>query len=390
MFSSRLPAALDPNPLSLEIARLRLSGASLIDLTETNPTRVGLSYPATALSTLADPQGLTYQPLPYGLPEAREAVARDCGRQGRAIPADRIVLTASTSEAYALLFKLLCDPDDEVLVPRPSYPLFDLLTRLENVTAVPYMLEYHGAWSIDRASFERALTPRTKAVLVVSPNNPTGSMLRSADLEWLSLLCAERSLALIGDEVFADYPLAKREDACFVTGQSRALTFSLGGLSKSAGLPQVKLGWMAVTGPDALVTDALARLEVIADTYLSVNTPVQLAAAGLLDAAATIRAAIMARVQRNLGALREALKGATAVSLLEPEGGWCAVVQVPAIESEEALVLGLITEAQTIVHPGYFFDFPSEAFLVVSLLPEPAAFDEGIARMLRLVSSETR
>jgi aspartate/methionine/tyrosine aminotransferase len=390
MFSSRLPSALEPNALSLEIARLRASGAPLIDLTETNPTRVGLPYPPSILGNLADPRGLVYEPSPFGLRDAREAVAREFARQGRPIAADRIVLTASTSDAYTLLFKLLCNADDEVLVPRPSYPLFDLLTRLDNVTAVPYLLEYHGVWSIDRASFDHALTPRTRAVLVVSPNNPTGSMLRKGDLEWLSARCVDHALALIGDEVFADYPLARRDDACVVTDQARALTFSLGGLSKSAGLPQLKLGWIAVTGPDPLAADALARLEVIADTYLSVGTPVQVAAARLIEAGATVRAALSDRLQRNLRALRSALDTATCVSLLEPEGGWCAVLQVPAIHSEDALVLRLATEAHVIVHPGYFFDFSREAFLVVSLVPEPAVFDEGVARLLALVSAESR
>ena len=390
MFSSRLPSVLEPNPLSLEIARLRASGVTLIDLTETNPTRVGLPCEVSTLSSLADSRGLTYAPWPFGLRDARDAVAREFERQGRPTSADRIVLTASTSEAYALLFKLLCDAGDEVLVPRPSYPLFDLLTRLDNVTAVPYLLEYHGVWSIDRDSLDRALTPRTRAVLVVSPNNPTGSILRADDLDWLSARCAEHALALIGDEVFADYPLARRDDGRFVTDQTRALTFSLGGLSKSAALPQVKLGWIAVTGPDALVADALARLEVIADTYLSVSTPVQVAAARLIEAGATTRSALSDRLHRNLRSLRSALASATSVSLLEPDGGWCAVLQVPAIGSEEALALRLASNAHVIVHPGYFFDFPREAFLVVSLLPEPGVFDEGVARMLTLVLAESR
>jgi aspartate/methionine/tyrosine aminotransferase len=374
MFSSRVPEELASNRLSQLRQRLDREEVAVFDLTQSNPTRIAEAYPEDVLLPLSDPRGRQYAPDAFGSMAAREAVAGIYVRQRTPVPARRIILTASTSEAYALLFKLLCDPGDAVLVPRPSYPLFDLLTRLEAVEVQPYRLEYHGVWSIDRASVEAAITSRTRALLVVSPNNPTGSMLRDADREWLCELCAAKGLAIVSDEVFSDYPLAPRPDAVSLAAEPRALTFVLGGLSKSAGLPQVKLGWIAVSGPDAPVEDALARLEVICDTYLSVSTPVQLALPDLLKAGASVRAIIQARLRRNLACLRARLAVYPGLSLLEPEGGWSAVLQVPAIQSEEALVLRILGDAHVLVHPGYFFDFDREAYLVVSLLPDPEPF----------------
>jgi hypothetical protein len=289
-----------------------------------------------------------------------------------------------------MLFKLLCDSGDEVLVPQPSYPLFDLLTALESVRARPYRLEYHGRWSIDRESVVAALSPRTRALLVVSPNNPTGSCLRAADREWMVSLAASRRIALIGDEVFSSYPLAVRPDASSLRGEDRVLTFVLGGLSKSAGLPQLKLAWILASGPSALVHEALDRLEVVADTFLSVATPVQMAAPALLIGGRDVRKAIQDRLRRNLDALRAWAAAAPAIDLLEPEGGWSAVLRVPATRSEEALVLDLVERHDVLVHPGYFFDFPHEAFLVVSLLPDPSVFDEATGRVLAAAASESR
>jgi aspartate/methionine/tyrosine aminotransferase len=261
-----------------------------------------------------------------------------------------------------------------------------LLTRLDAVPARPYRLAYDGAWSIDRASLEEALTSRTRAVLVVCPNNPTGSMLRRADREWLVGVARERKLAIVADEVFADYPLAPKPDACLMTGEDRVLSFSLGGLSKSAGLPQVKLGWTRVDGPDDLVADALERLGVICDSYLSVSTPVQVAASRLIDAGRSVRAAIAARLADNLRRLERGVADHPAVSLLTPEGGWSAVLRVPATESEEALVIRLLEDARVVVHPGYFFDFTRGAFVVISLLPEPAVMAEALERMLPILA----
>ena len=313
------------------------------------------------------------------MPAARAAVAREFARQGLAVPPDRVVLTSSTSEAYSLLFKLLCDAGDEVLIPQPSYPLFDLLSRLDEVRAVPYRLQEHAGWSIDRASVERALTPNTRAILVVSPNNPTGSFISAEDSAWLAELTAERGVALIADEVFADYEIQRFSAP---SAFPACLNFRLGGLSKSAGLPQVKLGWIGVDGPDREVSDALARLELICDTYLSVATPVQVAAPSLIEGGAAVRAAILARIRRNLAALRTLVADRVDVTLLEPTAGWSVVMQMPATDTEEQMVLRLLNDRGVLVHPGYFFDFDHEAFLVLSLLPEESVFADGVTRVL--------
>ncbi len=394
MFSSRLPASLAPNAISRTAARLRADGLPFFDLTQTNPTTgaagsagSAFRYPVDVLAPLGNPVAREYDPAPLGLASAREAVADEYQQRGVNVDPASVVLTASTSEAYALLFKLLCDPGDVVLVPQPSYPLFDSLTALDAVAAQPYRLEYAGAWSIDRESVERALTSRTRAILVVNPNNPTGSLLRAGDREWLVALCMRHNLPLIADEVFADYPLARVADAASLAGERRVLTFVLGGLSKSAGLPQVKLGWMLVNGPRAIVSDALTRLEIICDTYLSVSTPVQMAAPALIANGHGIRAQIQARLEANLACAMELCGAGSPVSVLAPEGGWSVVLRVPAIEPEEALVLRLMTESRVIVHPGYFFDFDEEAYLVASLLPPPDRFREAMTRVLAAVSA---
>lgn len=386
MFSSRLPAALGPNAISRTVAALRAQRVPLLDLTETNPTSVGLAYPPDVLAPLSGAGGLRYTPDPLGLPAAREAVAQEYARAGVAVDPARIVLTASTSEAYALLFKLLCDPGDEVLVPHPSYPLFESLTGLEGVIAESYGLDYHGLWSIDRDRVDRALSSRTRALLVVSPNNPTGSMLRGDDRDWLAQRCGARGIALISDEVFADYPLKPARDRTTLVGEDRALTFVLGGLSKSAGLPQVKLGWILVNGPAAAVDQALARLEIICDTFLSVSTPVQVAAPALIAAGRQIRGAIQPRIAANLACAEQLVGDGSPVTILPPEGGWSVVLRVPATDTEEALVLRLLNEAHVLVHPGFFFDFADEAYLVASLLPESGIFMEAMTRVVRVAS----
>ena len=382
MISSRLPKSLEPNAVARAIDAKRRSGAAILDLTETNPTSAGFNYPKELLEPLADPRALEYDPQPLGLWSARAAVAADFRRRGIVISADRVALTSSTSEAYALLFKLLCDAGDAVLVPHPSYPLFEHLTQLESVTAIPYALEYHGAWRVDVDSITRAATDRVRAILIVSPNNPTGSFLHQDDLDALSNLAASRGWAIIGDEVFADYPLDPAPEAANVLAGAGVLTFSLGGLSKAAGLPQLKLGWIGFGGPSSKVDEALAAYEVIADTYLSVSTPVQAAAADLIERGAAIRSQILARVQRNLESLRKLATAHPSVGVLRVEGGWSAVAQVPQLRAEEALVLELLEKDDVLVHPGYFFDFDREAFVVVSLLVEPATFDRAVTRLL--------
>jgi aspartate/methionine/tyrosine aminotransferase len=389
-FSSRVPADLGSNRLANAVQRTHAQGRPLVDLTESNPTRVDLRYPADLLAPLADPRGLLYAPSPFGLIEARCAVAQDYERRGMSIAPDRIALTASTSEAYSLLFKLLADAGDQVLVPRPSYPLFDHLTRLDAVIATPYDLEYHDGWTIDVDGVERALTARTRALLVVNPNNPTGSFVKRGELERLQRLCAAHDVAVIADEVFSDYELqpGARAVAGRVLDGGDALAFSLGGLSKSAGLPQVKLGWIAVSGPDVLVDRALERLELICDTYLSVSTPVQAAALDLIDRTALIREQIQARTAANYRSLVDQTAAVPACRVLHAEGGWYGVIQVPSLGSEEDLVVALVDDAGVLAHPGYFFDFPRESFLIVSLLPPEHVFADGVGRVLRHVESE--
>jgi hypothetical protein len=385
MFSDRVPGELVANRLSAAAAALRADGVTLIDLTESNPTRAGFAYPQDLLAPLGHARGLRYEPRPFGLRAARQAVAADYARRGIGIPADHIVLTASTSEAYGLLFKLLADAGDEILVPRPSYPLFDHLTRLDAVAARPYDLDYHGQWTIDFASVEAALSPRTRAVLVVSPNNPTGSFVKQAELDRLATLCATRDVALIADEVFADYELEPGAVAASgkVLDRRDVLAFSLGGLSKSVGLPQVKLGWIGVAGPDRLVSAALDRLEFVCDTYLSVSTPVQEAAPQLLAMGAPARRAIAARVLANYGHITHRVQAAPACRVLKSEGGWYVVLQVPSLQPEEDLVLDLLRRRHVLTHPGYFFDFPRESQLVLSLLPPEPTFAAGVASVLR-------
>ena len=375
MFSNRVPGDRRPNALATALARAKARGP-VIDLTTSNPTSAGFTYPADLLAPLGDAAGLVYSPSPFGLDDARAAVAETYRARGLHIPADRVVLTASTSEGYSLLFKLLCDPGSRVLTPVPSYPLFDHLTALDAVDQARYGLD-HGSWTIDLHSLDAAWNDRTRCVLAVTPNNPTGSILRDGDADELIRRCAGRNAALLLDEVFWDYPLAGPLPEPAVLRQPSALTFRLGGLSKTVGLPQVKLGWIAVQGPEAAVADALDRLELICDTYLSVSTPVQLAARGLLERGAVVRRQIQDRIRRNHVTLGASLAG-SAASVLPADGGWSAVIRVPATRPEEAIVLDLLERDAVVVHPGYFFDFPSEAFLVVSLLPPPDIFDRGV------------
>ncbi len=386
MFSSRVPGELTPNRLSAAIAAHRAAGRPLLDLTSSNPTTIGIHYPEGLLAPLAGSAGRTYRPAPFGLADARQAVAADYARRGISVADTRVVLTASTSEAYSLLFKLLCAPSgDDVLVPAPSYPLFDHLTKLDGVESRPYALEYHGRWELDERSVDDAWTPGTRAVLAVSPNNPTGSVLSAAELEALGSRCAARDASLIIDEVFADYELDSQAPSRQTSGHPAALTFRLGGLSKSAGLPQVKLGWIAVDGPDDLVSAALDRLELICDTYLSVSTPVQGAARSLIEQGAAVRDQIRSRIRENFGALRAAAADDPSVQLLNAEAGWSAVLRIPSHRSEEDTVVTLVERLGILVHPGFFFDFPREAFLVLSLLPDPADFRAGVAGVLEHV-----
>jgi aspartate/methionine/tyrosine aminotransferase len=353
----------------------------LLDLTLTNPTTAAIEYPESIFDALADPRSFTYAPSPFGVEPAREAIARDYERNGIKVAADRLVLTSSTSEAYSVLFKLLCAPaGDAVMVPVPSYPLFEHLTNLDGVCPITYRLEFHRRWAIDFDTLDDGWNDSVRAVLAVSPNNPTGSMISDSELRDLSARCAQRHAALIIDEVFIDYPLS--DPPAPATRVSDCLTFRLGGLSKSAGLPQVKLGWILVDGPEALVRSALDRLELICDTYLSVSTPVQHAAPALLAAGGRVRARILDRIRTNDRRLRDIARAHRSIEVLPSDAGWSAVMRVPATRSEEDLTVALMETAGVIVHPGFFFDFPHEAFLVVSLLPEPPVFGDGIRRVM--------
>ena len=381
-FSQRLAWGAQENRLARAEAERRASGLPFLDLTLSNPTQADLPYPTAAIAqALADPAAALYQPSPRGLSPARAAVAADYARRGAAVDAGDILLTASSSESYALLFKLLGNPGQVVLVPEPSYPLFDYLANLEGLVPRPYRLAFDGRWHIDFQSLDFA---DVAAIVVVSPNNPTGSYLSAEDCDRLTSLAAERGLAVIADEVFADFPLAPAADAVVaVAGRpGPALTFSLGGLSKASGLPQMKLGWIATSGPRELVGPALANLELVADTYLSVGTPVQLALPRLLELGVEIRRAIHARVQRNRQALAGRIDAHSPCTLLPAEAGWSAILRVPEIMTDEEWALRLLREDGVLVQPGYFFDLRLGATLVVSLLTPPATFDRGVAYVL--------
>ena len=385
MISRRVPPSTEANAITRVLGQLRVAGVPIVDLTESNPTQCGIAYSPALLDSLASPDALHYDPQPFGLPSARAAVADDQRRRGARIDPAQVVLTASTSDAYAWLFKLLCNPGDAVLVPQPSYPLFDHLTALEGIAAHPYALEYHGRWTIDVESIRRAPS-NVRALLVVSPNNPTGSFITGAELAQMSAVCRSRGWALIADEVFADYPLEAIDPVTDIAGRSDVLSFTLGGLSKTVGLPQLKLGWCIAGGPPAEREAALGALELIADSYLSVGTPVQVAAPHLLREGGAIRAAIHSRVRENLAALRAAAARYPACEVLKVEGGWSAVIRIPSTRPEEDLVLDLLRRERILVHPGYFFDFVREAYVVVSLLPIRAVFDESSARLLQFLS----
>jgi aspartate/methionine/tyrosine aminotransferase len=387
-FSSRLRWDAGTNRLSVLLGEKRLRGCEVLDLTESNPTRAGLGYPA-ALTALSDERSLLYEPAPAGLIEAREAVAAYYAERGHTVAPEQILLTTGTSESYSFGFKLLADPGDEVLVPRPSYPLFEFLAGLESVRVKQYPLAYDGGWSMDVDAVAEAVTSRTRAVVVVNPNNPTGSFLKRDEAGRLVELCARRELPLISDEVFSDYAFEPDPGrTTTLVDVDEGLTFCFSGLSKTAGLPQMKLGWIVVGGSPEERRRAVARLEWIADTYLSVSTPVQHAAARLLAAGRAVREQIGARTAGNLSTLRRALPAFPSCELLDVEGGWYATSRIPLTRSEEEWALALLDRAGVLVQPGFFYDFDSEAFLVLSLLTRPEVFREGVARMLSLLSVE--
>ncbi len=383
MFSRRTFRELETNALTRALETARARRGDVLDLTVSNPTRATIPYDAsTILGALSDPQTLTYTPEPLGMASARCAIATELGSHGIVIDPSNILLTASTSEAYAFLLKLLCDPGDEVLVPAPSYPLFDLLAAFESVRLVPYRLAYDGGWHVDLDSVRRAVTPSTRAVFIVSPNNPTGSYLKKDELAAL----ADLGLPLVSDEVFADYPLdAPSTRVATALEQDQTLVFALGGLSKIAALPQMKLAWTCVGGPETLVRPALERLELLGDSFLSAGTPVQVALPALLASRNLAADAIRARIRSNLATARATIGPDSAATVLNVEGGWYATLRVPEIKHDEAWAIELVSEDGVYVHPGHFFGFEGGAYLVLSLLTPEAAFGEGVRRIAHRV-----
>jgi len=397
MFSRRTNWKLASNRFTLAHQEMLDAGKKILDLTISNPTRAGIEYDeAVILDSLRNPKSLDYDPQPKGLRGARQAVAEyySCGADAygagaltREIDPGDLVLTTSTSEGYSYVFRLLANPGDEVLVPKPSYPLFDFLADLQDVTLVPYPLIYDHGWQIDWLSLKQAVTERARAVVVVHPNNPTGSYASPDERARLNELCARHAMALIVDEVFLDYSHDGQCRPSFAAND-KVLTFTLSGLSKISALPQMKLAWIAVSGPEPDAHSAMARLEVIADTYLSPNAPVQLAAGVMLEQRKKIQPQLMQRVRANLAELDRQMAGQKICARLAIEGGWYAVLRVPVTRSDEDLAIELLRESAVMVHPGHFYDFPTDGYLVLSLITEEDEFREGISRLLRFVAEK--
>jgi aspartate/methionine/tyrosine aminotransferase len=388
MFACRTDWDLSANRYSLALASARRDGRALLDLTASNPTTVGLHFERERiLRSLQHPQALQYEPAPKGILPARQAVAAYYAGSGIALSPEQIILTVSTSEAYSYCFRLLCDPGDEVLVPSPSYPLFDFLADIQDVKLVPYELVYDHGWQIEFESLRGAITPRSRAVMVVHPNNPTGHFTRNWELERLNSFCRDHELALVADEVFLDYGLTDEAPSSFAANQG-ALSFTLSGLSKICALPQIKVAWIAVSGPRELVRTALDRLEVIADIYLSPNAPVQWAIPELLATREGIQRQLRERTLHNLRELDAQLATANMTTRLAFDAGWYAVLRTPATRSDEDVAIALLDQEGVLVHPGHFFDFPGAGYLVVSLIASENDFREGVTRILRAIDAD--
>jgi alanine-synthesizing transaminase len=379
-FSARTAWDLEETRLARALRERRASGLTLLDLTASNPTQCSFAYDEVGiLAALGDPRAMAYDPDPRGMLRARETVCRYYFERDAPVAPEQVFLTTSTSEAYSWLFRLLCDAGDEVLIAQPSYPLFDFLAQIEDVRLVPYPLLYDHGWQIDLPGLRERITDRTRAIAVVHPNNPTGHWTR--EREELEELCVEHGLALVVDEVFLDYAMPGHEGRSFATGKHRAPTFVLSGISKIAALPQMKAAWIAAFGPASELADALARLEIVADTFLSMNAPIQCALPSWLNAAGAMQAQIRSRTQANLRALEEVLARHPAVTRLDVEAGWYAVLRVPALGSDEDLAARLVEERGVSVHPGYFFGFGGDGWLVLSLLGPEAEFRAGAEAM---------
>jgi len=389
MFSHRTDWKLTPNRFTQAQEQLRAAGEEIVDLTISNPTRAELHYDEEAImQALIQPEALEYDPQAKGLLSARQAVTDYYRKQHEEFDVDpeSIVLTTSTSEAYSYVFRLLCNSDDEILVPKPSYPLFQFLADLQDVKPVPYPLLYDHGWQIDFPSLYKAVTHRTRALVVVHPNNPTGSYVSPTEHEEINNFCREFALSLIADEVFLDYAHDGAMRQTFATNHA-VLTFTLSGLSKISGLPQMKVAWLVASGPEETRNPAMARLEFIADTYLSMNAPLQLATPALLEQRRHIQPLLLDRVRANLEELDRRLAKQKSCQRLVVEGGWYAVLRVPATQPDEELAIDILRKVGVLVHPGHFYDFPNDGYLIVSLITPPETFRAGIGFVLDLLNS---
>lgn len=388
MFSDRTNWKLTRNRLTEVLEEARSSGTRVLDLTVSNPTRAGLRYDEPRiLQSLASPHAMDYDPQPRGLPSARAAVA-DYYQTHHGIhhlDPERLILATSTSEGYSFVLRLLCNPGDELLVPKPSYPLFEFLADLQDVKLVPYPLIYDHGWQMDFPSLQRVVTKRTRGVVVVHPNNPTGSYVHPEEQEFLNSFCRKHGLAVIADEVFLDYAYDRAPQQSFAANQD-VLTFTLSGVSKISALPQMKVAWIVTSGPEAEVEAAQARLEVITDTYLSMNAPIQWAVPVLLEQRESIQQQLLDRVLGNLAELDRQLAAQNTSQRLSVEGGWYVVLRVPVTQTDEELAVDLLSRKSVLVHPGHFYDFPSDGYLVLSLITQKAEFVEAVYRMLEMVN----
>jgi alanine-synthesizing transaminase len=393
MFSKRTSWNLEKNAYTRALQRRREARKRILDLTASNPTTCGFQYDERViLDGLCDPASLRYEPEPKGILAARAAVARYYHEKGAGdVDPERLILTTGTSEAYSFLFRLLCEPGNEVLIARPSYPLFEFLAEIQDVRLRPFQIIYDHGWQIDFHGLRKEIGPRTRAIVLVHPNNPTGHFIADREAEQMNAICAQHELALIADEVFLDYRLnagttPRKIHGTFASNVA-ALTFVLSGLSKISALPQMKLGWIAASGPAGLVRESMARLEVIADTYLSLNTPLQCALPTLLAQRRRMQGQVTARVEANLEELDRQIARQKLVSRLELEGGWYAVLRVPAVQSDEELAVRLLEERGVLVHPGHFYDFADSGYFVISLLVPKDEFAEGTKELLECAQS---
>jgi alanine-synthesizing transaminase len=384
MFAGRTNWNLHSNRLSETLAKHRAAEKPLLDLSASNPTECGFEYDRQAiLKALSNPESLSYDPDAKGLLSARRAVAEYYSALEIIVPVEDIILTTSTSEAYSFAFRVLCNPGDELLIPEPSYPLFSFLADIHDVKLVGYPLLYDHGWQIDFHALQQSITARTRGVIVVNPNNPTGHFCKPGEMEKLNEICSSRRIAIIADEVFLDFHLAATRPRSFAANTG-SLTFTMSGLSKISGLPQIKAAWLIASGPEELKSEALARLEVIADTFLSMNAPVQRAMPVFLELRHGFQKQVLARVRKNLAELDKQLSAQSSCARLDMEGGWYAVVRVPATRSDEDVAIELLNAQGVYVHPGHFYDFPADGYLIVSLIAPESDFNEGIKRLLSM------